>query len=633
MVVVLLTATVALGASPPQGTFTDDNGNTHEENIEAIAAEGIAKGCNPPKNDHYCPTDPVTRGQMAAFLHRALGGILEVGDPVDFVDDDDSIFEADIEWLGATGVTKGCNPPKNDHYCPDDLVTRGQMAAFLVRAMGYVDDGGGNLFIDDNRSIYENDIDRLATAGVTIGCNPPANDEYCPNDLVLRDQMASFLARALDLDTVDRKPDRGTTSTTTRNTPSTSSPTSSTSTTTSSTTTTTTMPSEPVLGDFIDDCCIAEFVPNAEALVTHIAPIDYGSDSDMDLFITLGNANGDQTLRNKFLENDGENLNDVAAFSRVDPGDFSHVVLGDLNGDGLDDAILSVTLAPARLQEFRSDLRVWVDVTAGHIPDGQPDDVTIASELLDCDLDGDLDIMTAVEDPFLPGGAQNRLYLNNGAAEFTDVTATNMPVILDDSAALAVGDFDSDGDPDVINVNAEADFYLQNDGSCGFSDESDTHLPAQPTNQDSGRDAAVEDFDGDGDLDIALAISRTDSGPVLWLNDGNGVFTDATDRIPLAALASQAIAACDLEGDGDLDLVVANSGAVLNPPTDHLFAGAPERILINDGNASFTDESDHIPQVNDGSQSVACVDVTGDGRMDIVVGNGKGESLKVYVQS
>ena len=114
-----------------------------------------------------------------------------------FVDDDDSIFEADIEWLASANVTKGCNPPTNDRYCPDDNVTRGQMAAFLVRALGLTDNGGGNTFIDDNGSIFEEDIARLAAAGITKGCNPPLNDRFCPDQPVTRGQMAAFLNRAL----------------------------------------------------------------------------------------------------------------------------------------------------------------------------------------------------------------------------------------------------------------------------------------------------------------------------------------------------------------------------------------------------------------------------------------------------
>ena len=125
----------------------------------------------------------------------ALGLTERLDDP--FIDDDDSIFEAEIERLAAAGITKGCNPPTNDRFCPDGSVTREQMAAFLVRALGYTDDGGGDLFIDDDDSIFEADIDRLGTAGVTKGCNPPANDRYCPTANVTRGQMAAFLHRAL----------------------------------------------------------------------------------------------------------------------------------------------------------------------------------------------------------------------------------------------------------------------------------------------------------------------------------------------------------------------------------------------------------------------------------------------------
>ena len=116
---------------------------------------------------------------------------------VDFTDDDGSTFELDITWLAIQGITKGCNPPTNDMFCPDDFVTRGQMAAFLVRALGYTDAGTGDLFTDDDDSVFENDIDKLATAGVTKGCNPPTHDMYCPDNLVTRGQMAAFLRRAL----------------------------------------------------------------------------------------------------------------------------------------------------------------------------------------------------------------------------------------------------------------------------------------------------------------------------------------------------------------------------------------------------------------------------------------------------
>jgi hypothetical protein len=176
-------------------TFIDDEGSVFEADIEWLAAEGVTRGCNPPANDMFCPNDAVTRGQMAAFLVRALGLTDQLTDP--FIDDDGSVFEANIERLAAAGITRGCNPPANDRFCPNAPVTRGQMAAFLVRALGYTDTGVGDLFMDDDGTVFETDIDRLATAGVTRGCNPPANDKFCPTAVVTRAQMAAFLHRAL----------------------------------------------------------------------------------------------------------------------------------------------------------------------------------------------------------------------------------------------------------------------------------------------------------------------------------------------------------------------------------------------------------------------------------------------------
>jgi hypothetical protein len=131
---------------------------------------------------------------MAAFLVRALA--LPAGATTAFTDDDDSEFETEIESLASAGVTRGCNPPANDRYCPDDPVTRGQMAAFLARAYAYVGDTSADRFADDDASVFEDDIEALAAAEITFGCNPPAGDRFCPGDPVTRGQMAAFLRRA-----------------------------------------------------------------------------------------------------------------------------------------------------------------------------------------------------------------------------------------------------------------------------------------------------------------------------------------------------------------------------------------------------------------------------------------------------
>lgn len=69
--------------------------------------------------------------------------------------------------------------------------------------MGYTDNGGGNLFTDDDGSIFEDHIDKLATAGVTKGCAPGL---FCPDDFVTRGQMAAFLTRALGLSSMKPPP-------------------------------------------------------------------------------------------------------------------------------------------------------------------------------------------------------------------------------------------------------------------------------------------------------------------------------------------------------------------------------------------------------------------------------------------
>jgi hypothetical protein len=163
--------------------------------IEWLADTGTTRGCNPPTNDRFCPDEVVTRGQMAAFLSRGLG-LAEVDESETFLDDDTTPFEQDIERIFAAGITKGCNPPANDRFCPNDPVTREQMAAFLNRALSLTA-GSGDTFTDDNGSVFEADIEALAAAGITRGCNPPANDRFCPNDPVTRGQMAAFLNRAL----------------------------------------------------------------------------------------------------------------------------------------------------------------------------------------------------------------------------------------------------------------------------------------------------------------------------------------------------------------------------------------------------------------------------------------------------
>jgi hypothetical protein len=178
------------GGITASGWFVDDDDSVFEADIEWAAVAGITLGCNPPRGDRFCPDDAVSRGQMAAFLVRALD--LPASGIDAFSDDEKSVFEADINALAASGITRGCKPTS---FCPDDPVTRGQMAAFLSRAYRLVP-SAEDAFSDDADSVFQADINALAASGITRGCTPTS---FCPADLVTRGQMAAFLRRATDL--------------------------------------------------------------------------------------------------------------------------------------------------------------------------------------------------------------------------------------------------------------------------------------------------------------------------------------------------------------------------------------------------------------------------------------------------
>lgn len=180
----------------PGGThFVDvDTGSVFAPAIDEIARTGVTRGCNPPRNDLFCPSRSITREEMAAFLTRALDLAPARERFVDVASDD--TFAADIGALAAAGITLGCNPPRNDRFCPDAAVTRVQMASFLARGLDL--ERRPPSFRDVPSSMTgARDVGALQAARITLGCNPPANDRYCPSAAVSREQMAAFLARAL----------------------------------------------------------------------------------------------------------------------------------------------------------------------------------------------------------------------------------------------------------------------------------------------------------------------------------------------------------------------------------------------------------------------------------------------------
>ena len=192
--------TIEYGGSP----FDDvPLGYWAEEFINKIYEAGITSGCsqNPPM---YCPEDAVTRAQMAVFLERGINGSDHDPPGATGIFDDCPVSHWAADWVEQfynDGITSGCstNPLM---YCPDDLVTRAQMAVFLLRSMNgkdYTPPSAEGIFDDVPVTHWASDwIEQLYDEGITGGCstNPPL---YCPDDVVNRAQMAVFIVRAFDL--------------------------------------------------------------------------------------------------------------------------------------------------------------------------------------------------------------------------------------------------------------------------------------------------------------------------------------------------------------------------------------------------------------------------------------------------
>ncbi len=197
--VAVVAAVVAAGlaaTASAQDRYSDvDRTSVHASNIEALDRLGVFDGtqCGARR---FCPGEAAQRWVIAVWIVRVIDG----QDPARvkesrFADVDDSEWWMPyVERLADLQITVGC---KQDplRYCPDDTVTRAQMASFLVRAFrlqraesaGFADTGGNT---------HEANIDALFAAGLTVGCRKSPL-RYCPDRAVTRSQMASLLNRGL----------------------------------------------------------------------------------------------------------------------------------------------------------------------------------------------------------------------------------------------------------------------------------------------------------------------------------------------------------------------------------------------------------------------------------------------------
>ena len=195
------------GSIQEDGFYDVPQDLAHEASVDCAVHWGVASGTG---GTSYSPGATVTRGQMASFVARLVersGGSLPAPSRNWYTDDDASPHRESIERLTDAGIVRGTGPGT---FSPGAPVTRGQMAAFLVRAHDHrasqagqspllvegVREGFDDAFPDDDGAATEREIDAAAAAGFTGGY---PDGTYRPQLAVPRAQMATFLVRVLDL--------------------------------------------------------------------------------------------------------------------------------------------------------------------------------------------------------------------------------------------------------------------------------------------------------------------------------------------------------------------------------------------------------------------------------------------------
>ena len=281
------------------------------------------------------------------------------------------------------------------------------------------------------------------------------------------------------------------------------------------------------------------------------------------------------------------------------------VAVGDVNNDGTPDLVVSSATT--------STLTILYGTGGGNFTPGPvigtPAPVYDIA-LTDLNGDGNLDIVTAN-----PSTNNVSVYLGNGDGTFkvpVNYTTDTGPV------SVKVGDFNGDGNLDLVTCNDPGNSVsvLLGNGDGTFRPRIDSPGGVGP------QYLAVGDFNGDGNLDVATADARTTNQVAILQGNGDGTFLAPTFKN--VGPEPYSIAVGDFNGDGNLDLVTANSAAT--PMGNNGVS-----VLLGNGDGTFQNAVNYDAGGATTAYSIAGADVNRDGNLDLILANSATDSVSVLL--
>ncbi len=329
---------------------------------------------------------------------------------------------------------------------------------------------------------------------------------------------------------------------------------------------------------------------------------DVDGDGDLDVVV----ANASSSENNRLYRNDGSGQSFTSSVVGTETDPTSAVALADLDGDGDLDLVTANSGAGVANRLYLNDGTATPFSAAADTVIGAETDISLSVKLADINHDGFIDIIIGNDS----GGANpNRVYLNRGTATPFDSSSVAYDVgsETDDSYHVAIADIDQDGDVDILsaNLNARSRIWLNN-GAAGLFGLAATQSIGSES--DISRQIAAGDVDGDGDLDVVVGNNGVNR---LYLNQGGAApFVGVTaSAIGSETDDTRAVLLSDLDRDGDLDLLTGNNGI--------------NRVYLNNGSSDpFGGVSAlNIGAESDNSYALAVADINQDGYPDVISAN------------